>query len=184
MGIVKVFEIPETSWWPDLNGDPRVVTWPPSELETYRMTYDELSLWRVSQSLISSQPRVGRHGAYYITLLQKNIKRYATLQDTFICIQKPFAFSPQLFSKTKETINAVFKSVSPVNNAEILSFFLWARKNTLKTRVLWNKTFWNNGGEARMCVKIRTLRTYSDPLYPHFTLQKNMKRLTRSQIRY
>ena len=47
-----------------------------------------------------------------------------TICNTLVHIQKRFALSPRLFSKATEMFRGIFKSVSPVNNVEILSLCL------------------------------------------------------------
>ena len=44
--------------------------------------------------------------------------------NRIVRIQKPFALSPRLISKSTEMSSRVFMSVSPVNIVGIVSFFL------------------------------------------------------------
>ena len=82
---------------------------------------------------------------YFVVCCLESISlRYAS-------IQKRFALLPWLFSKATEIISVAFKSVSPVNDVEILLLYDQNYENTLKTRVNLDKAFWNGGDEAQMC---------------------------------
>ena len=56
-------------------------------------------------------------------------------RDSQLRIQKRFALSPQLFSKTALMVSGDLKSVFPVNNVKIMSPCHLNHKNTLKTSV-------------------------------------------------
>ena len=66
-------------------------------------------------------------------------------------------------------ISGASNSVSLVNNVEILSFYLYNRKNLLKTHVDLNNAFWDRG-EAQNCLRIWTTHTHTHA-HTHITFR-------------